>query len=366
MGSRKFSREAYEHVSSRVKDAGGDTSHAGRQTIKDTGKLHPLVDPAGFDVVRLSLPRFVENEKGLILGNGLPMLIETLGDVTGSMGGNVKLMFNQLPKLYALLAEGDNPVLGKYDPQILNAIFTDIVEPYVLMRSQAEMDEKISEQLTLLVPVGSGEDEPEDPEYGLFGAAYLTKAKINEYGLKSYHFTITDAPSHERIDQKNLVRVFGEEVFKKVKENTQQDFTKELPSTAKIIKDLSKNSHAFMILVGTRAYEFWNKYYDESHIVVIPDTGFLAYIQASIIGLTEGVLSLKSLPEFLESYGLNKAESVLIQRALVNVPVGAQTLFENFHKLPVKGSVFANKTDLWPVSESIEISDEAKKEDGWI
>lgn len=362
---RIFTREAFDDVKSKVRDAGGDTSYAGKQHIEETGKLHPLVDPAGFDVIRLSLPRFVENEKGLILGNGIPMLIETLGDVTGSMGGNVKLMFDQLPKLYSLLTEGDNPVLDKYDPQILNAIFTDIVEPYVLMRSQAEMDEKISEQLTLLVPIGSGGDGPEDPEYGLFGAAYLTKAWINGYGLKSYHFTVTDATTHERIDKKNLVRVFGEEVFKKVKENTQKDFSKELPSTATIVKDLSKNAHAFMILVENHSYEFWNKYYDESHIVVIPNTELLACVQASIIGLTEGVLSLKTLLDFLTSHGLNNSEAVLIQRALVNVPVGAQALFENFDKLPVKGSIFRNKTDLWPIEDMEEVKEPEESKE-WL
>lgn len=366
MGTRKFSREAHKHVSSKIKDAGGDTSYSGRQTIKDTGKLHPLVDPAGYDVIRLSLPRFVENEKGdLVLTNGLPMLIETLGDTTGSMGGNVKLMFDQLPKLYALLTEGDNPVLDKYDPQILNAIFGDTVDNYILMRTQAEMDEKISEQLTLMVPEGAGGDGPEDPEYGLFGAAYLTKAWINQYGLKSYHFTVTDATTHERIDKKNLVRVFGEEVFKKVKENTQKDFSKELPGTAQIIKDLSKNAHAFMILVGNDYYEFWNKYYDESHIIVIPNTELLAYIQASIIGLTEGVLSLKTLLDFLISHGLNNSEAVLIQRALVNVPVGAQAEAENFDKLPVKGLVFAKKTDLWPI-EDIEKVKEPEESKEWL
>jgi hypothetical protein len=36
---------------------------------------------------------------------------------------------------------------------------------------------------------------------------------------------------------------------------------------------------------------------------------------------------------------------------VAHIPLGAQTLFPNFDKIPGKGAVFANKHDLWPVAE---------------
>ncbi|MEI6352825.1 MAG: hypothetical protein WCO35_02730 [Candidatus Nomurabacteria bacterium] len=349
MSDRKggFTQETYDEVNQKVKDAGGDTSHAGRQTIRDTGKLHPLVDPAGYDLIRRSLPRYLgETFK---LPNGMPMLTETLGDTTGSMGGNVKLMFDSLPKFYSLLTEGKYPVLGNYDPQVMNAIFGDVQDNFVLARTQAEMDKKIAEQLTLMVPEREGGDSDEDPEYGLFGAAYLTDAFISRYGLKYYHFMVTDAKSHGRVDKRNLVRVFSEEVFEKVKENCQISFDeKNLPDTKDIVKALQKQAHAFAILVESPE-SYWSKFYGPENVVVIDSTENLPYVQSTLIGLTEGVFGLNDVTEYLKSVGLNKAEAIKIQRAVANIPVGAQTQFENFSKIPKKGSIFANKHDLWPL-----------------
>lgn len=350
----EFSRDAYRVIEDEVKSKGGDTSHAGRQRIRDTGKLHPLVDPAGYDLIRRSLPRYDNLEDGSWkLAANMPMLVETLGDTTGSMKKNIKLMFDSLPKLYELLTEGKYAVLGRYDPQVMNAIFGDVEDNFVLARTQAEMDEKIAEQLTLMVPEGEGGDGAEDPEYGLFAAAYLTDAFINRYGLKYYHFMVTDADSHGYIDKKNLVRVFGEEVFEKVKENRQLTLNPaELPRTGEIIKALQKQAHAFMILVGSENYSYWQKYYGPHHVVQIETTQYLPYVQATLVGLTEGVFGLSDVPEYLESVGLNQTEAKKIQRAVANIPIGAQTQFENFAKLPVKRSVFANKHDLWPMVDA--------------
>lgn len=371
MSDRKgsFSRDTYAKVKAGVDAAGGDTSHAGRQRIKDTGKLHPLVDPAGFDLIRRSLPRYANNQPEGIwkLPNGIPMLVETEGDTTGSMHENIKLMFDSLPKLYELLTKGKYAVLGRYDPQIINAIFGDIVDNFVLARSQAEMDEKIAEQLTLMVPEGGGGDGPEDPEYGLFGAAYLTDAFINKYGLKYYHFTVTDADSHGYIDEENLVRVFSDKVFEKVKENRQLSLKKsDLPKTAEIVKALKKQAHAFMILVGNENYSYWEKFYGPEHIVQIESTEYLPYVQATIIGLTEGVFGLSEVPEYLKSNGLNQSEAKKIQHAVANIPIGAQTQLENFAKIPEKGSIFANKHDLWPIDAPDDKKELKKKKSTWL
>jgi len=367
-----FSRDAHDSVRQKVDAAGGDTSYAGKEKLHSTGKLDPLVDPAGHGLIRRSITRFVEKKGGeLLLGNGIAMLIETLGDTTGSMGTNVKLMFNSLPKLYDLLTEGEHAVLGRYDPQILNAIFGDAIDsiPF-LQRSQAEMAEKISQQLTLMIPTnGGGANHGEDPQFGLFAAAYLTKAAINDYGLKYYHFLVTDEPCHEFLDKLSLEHVFGTEVFEKVKENTEITFSaKKLPGMKDIISKLKSQAHAFAIVLPhpeDNTLEYWTNLYGTEHVVQVDSTENLPYIQAVLIGLTEGVLGFDDVPEYLENHGLNKTEAKKIQRAVANIPFSAQTHFENFAKMPQKGSIFANKTDLWPVQQSTS-SKEADTSKTWL
>ncbi len=347
---RRFTRDAYEGTSERVRGAGGDTSFAGRQHIKKTGKLHELVDPAGFGVIRRSLPRYTgDDSEGWTLPNGMPMPVENLFDTTGSMGRNVELAFKALPDQYDLLANGEQPVLGRYDVHIANAIFGDVVDDFVLARTQYEMDEKIAEQLTLMVPEGQGGDGPEDPEYGLFGAAYLTAPFILKYGLKPYHFMTTDATSHGRTSREGLVRVFGEQVFDKMAENGH--FVHLNPTTSDIVSDLKGRAHAFALIVGGGAVGYWEKYYGKEHVISIDSTSHLHFVEAAVIGLTEGVLSLSSLAAYLTKVGCSTEAAREIQRAVAGIPLRAQAILPNFAKIPLKGSVFEKKHDLWPMEE---------------
>lgn len=356
MEKRRFTREAWTGVAASVSSAGrGDTSYAGRQHIKETKKLHPLVDPAGYELIRKSLPRYVELPSGqLELANGIPMLDETLLDTTGSMGGNVELAFRALPTMYGLLTEGAHPALGRYDPQLINAIFGDVQDNYVLYRSQAEMDVKIAEQLTLMVPERDGGDATEDPDYGIFGATYLTSAFIHAYGLKSYHTTVTDAPCRERVDKKSLVRVFGESVFEKVIENGFALTARDLPSTKEMVALLGMRAHAFVIQVGRHqsVTNCWSNIYGKDRVVIVETTEFLPFVKAAIIGLTEGVLDLQTMIAYLQGVGCSKEIARSIQRSVAGIPIGAQVALPNFDKIPLRGTVFAKKQDLWPVDAS--------------
>ncbi len=354
MGANRFTYNSYVGTRKKVDDAGGDTSYAGREELRRTGKLNPLVDPAGHGLIRRSLPRYVESRKGVLHNEaGIPMLVESLLDTTGSMQNNVSLAFTSLPKLYDLLAEGEVAVLGRYDTQILNAIFGDAVDQFILARSQAEMDVKIAEQLVLMVPEGGGGGNGgEDPEYGLFGAAYLTDAFINRYGLKSYHIMVTDEPSHGGIDRKNLVRVFGDTVFEKVEENGHTITPRNLPDTAAIVMELMKRAHAFMVSVGGRNASYWSQYYGAERVVVVNSTEHIAYVQAALVGLTEGILDLQSLPGYLTQAGCDRYAAREIQRAVSGIPIGAQCALPNFKKIPAKGGIYAKKHDLWPTADS--------------
>jgi hypothetical protein len=278
----------------------------------------------------------------------------------------VEYAFKALPLLYDLLTTGANPVLGRYDVQIANGIFADVADDFIAARTQFEMAEKIAEQLTLMVPENAGDDAPEDPEYSLFASAYLTDAFIRNYDLKGYHFMVTDAPSHGRIDNKNLIRVFGEEVYEKVTGNGFDLNKKNLPDTETIVKALKSYWHAFAIIIkNNRTADYWRKHYGTENVVLIDSAHELPFVQAAIIGLTEGVIDLQGVADYLVSAGCDRGMARRLADAVSVIPVGAQVMSENFAKIPPKGKVYANKRDMWPV-EDAEIKSEKEAPSKWL
>lgn len=332
------------------------TSKAQERHEKGLG-LDPLVDPASNGVIRRSLNRM--EPEGLLfrLVMGIAMLVEERLDTTGSFKRNVDIAFRVLPRTYELLRK----VLGRYDLQMINAIFADALDDYILCRSHAEMGIKIAEQMTLMVPEGGGKgNHGEDPQYGLFGGAYLTSADINRYGLKSYDFTVTDEPSHEPVLKSQLERVFGKEVFDKVKENGFEIDPNNLPSVKQVIDKLLERAHAFVFLVDMdgEANDYWTTVIAQNRIIYLEDTNYLPEVKAAIIGLTEGVLTLSDLEDFLvNEANVSKDVAKMIKRAVAGIPIGAQALLENFDKIPLKGDLFKEKRDIWP-------TDEIPEEDG--
>lgn len=346
---RVFSRDSFETAKETYIPKEGPTTAKAEQQAHKTGKLHPLVDPAGYGVIRRSLPRFELQDNGLwLLANGTPMPIETRVDTTGSMGDNVDIALRVLPKTYEMCAE----VLAGYDIQIATGIFGDVQDRFVLCRPQFEMEaEKIVQQLTLMVPERDGGDSDEDPHYGLFGAAYLTAAYINRIGLNRYDFTISDAPARDRFDESQLIRIFGDSVFDKVAENGYQIDRNDLPATKDVVYDLLKHSHAFFLQVrdhpGTTS--FWNRIFGSNRCVILPSTELAPHVQATIIGLTEGTLTINEVEEFLQKNNVLKQAAKLICNSVANIPIGAQASLPNFTKRPKAGDLFRNKTDIWPI-----------------
>ncbi|MFZ2049175.1 MAG: hypothetical protein WAV25_02695 [Minisyncoccia bacterium] len=360
MGSRTFSRDAYVKASSLYTKPGESTTARGEQEVRRTGKLNPLVDPAEFGVVRESRIRLEDREGGgFTVTVGTPVPVEYRLDTTGSMGDNVERAYKALPHTCEHVAA----VLPGRDPFYCASIFGDVVDQFVLCRGQFEAEaEKMVNQLTLMVPEGSGGDTPEDPQYGLFGAAYLTNAYLQRIGLRSYDFTVTDAPMHDLISAKQLKRIFGDEVFEKLKENGQSISAKDLPSNTEIVKDLLKRAHAFAFMVGNSATHAWTSLYGSEHVILLPRIEYTPHIMAVIIGLTEGTLDLRSSKDFLTERNLSKVEAQGIIDAVAHIPLGAQTMCPNFDKLPKAGDIFKEKTDLWPIDpEDIPTSAAPKK-----
>ena len=235
---------------------------------------------------------------------------------------------------------------------MITAIFGDVRDNYVLCRSQAEMDDRIAEQMRLMVPERAGADTEEDPHYGLFGAAYLTQSNAVMLGLKSYDFTITDAPARRLLDLDTLKRVFGAEVLEKVKENGFQITGKNIPETREVVQDLLKTAHAFLLQVGdaSETTTFWTPIFGPERIVELPSVEYLPEVRAAIIGLTEGVLNLQNLRDFLKDHcKLSKPVADKIREAVAGIPLGAQAALPNWKKIPLQGALFAKKGDLWPI-----------------
>jgi hypothetical protein len=364
MGLIRYSLSAHEDAVRAYVPSSGPSTRRGAQHVRDTGKLNPLVDPAGFNVIRRSLLRFVERTDGLFtvsVGTSVP--VEVRLDTTGSMGRNVDIAIQVLPDTYGLTSG----LLPDCDLHVAIGIFGDVVDRFVLCRPQFEMlAEKIVDQLTLMVPEGNGGDADEDPQYGLFGAAYLTAAYINRIGLKGYDFTISDACGRDYLEHRTLKRVFGDEVFEKAADNGFQIDPNNLPSTKEVVDDLLKRAHAFFLQVDSnrRTTNFWTELFGPERVIILPDVHLLPQVQATIIGLTEGTLALSEVLGFLEKNGVtHERDREAILRSVSNIPIGAQAALPNFDKKPQAGDVFRTKEDLWPMDPS-EVPDLADTTDG--
>lgn len=368
MGKHTFTRTAYEATRSGVATDSTYTARAELQ-FRKSKELNPLVDPKGFGVIRRSLPRFDPHGGKWKMTVGTPMPVEVRFDTTGSMGTNVQTAFDVLPDLYDLFKER---VLARYDVQIAMGVFNDVCDQVVSCRSQFEMDQKIAEQLTYMIPLHGGGDAAEDPHYGLFGAAYLTAPYINRIGLKGYDFTISDATMHDRLDERTLVRVYGDEVFEKVAENGHQIDRHNLPDVHEMVSDLLTRTHTFFLQVGAQEHvtKQWTRIMGEGRVLVLPRTELLPQVISAIIGLTEGVIDLQTIKDFLQNNGVDKTDASKIVRSVAGIEIGAQAMLPGFNEIPRAGDIFAEKTDLWPVAHADEAStavDPAEKESAvWL
>ena len=371
MGEKTFHRTAYHATRKKldIEDATGVTRRA-EQKARSTNKLDPMVDPS-VDAIRRSLLRFDPAENGRWkVTIGCPMDIESITDTTGSMGHNVDVAMEVLPDTYELCSQ----VLPGYDPQFALGIFGDVVDAFPFQQMQFEMEaEKLVECLANMTPERKGGDNPEDPQYGLFAAAYLRSTYANRIGLKGYHFATSDAPMHNRISEDQLIRIFGDTVFDKIKENGYQIDRDYLPMPKEVVSDLLKRTHAFFLQVGEDddARENWTKLYGAERVIALPNTKYLPHVKAVIIGLTEGTLQLEGVVEFLMKNNMSETEAKCVQRSVSKIPIGAQaTLRAKIgHALPKAGDIFANKTDLWPVDATdivAELPDEETDDIDWL
>lgn len=349
-------REGHRHTASNV------TAKA-EQHVRKTGRPPRRVDPAADGVIRRSLMRFEPLPDGTFkVTVGFPIPVESSCDTTGSMGNNVNTAMEVLPETYATISE----VLPGRDLQLALGIFGDISDRFPMCRPQFEMTaEKIVEYITDLAPERDGDDYPEDQQYPVFAAAYLTDTYANCCGLKNYHFVITDAPMHARLDPDQLERIFGENVWKRLADNGYAQIARsKLPSYDEMFAELHRRAHAFIIGVEY-APEYigdYRRYYDEHHRIMINDTRCLPAIEAAVIGLTEGTLQPLDIETFLRNHQVSEQNIKAALPGLKKVVFRAQRLLEEKSKLvgglPKAGDIFASKDDINPIKRAEEVIDQ--------
>jgi hypothetical protein len=340
-------------------------THEAEQRSRNTGKLDPAVDPAVM-VIRRSLPRFEEKPNGRFeLTIGCPMDVESTCDTTGSMGDNVQTMINVLPETYGVISE----VLPGYDPQLALGIFGDKTDRFIINRPQFEMTaEKIVDYVTKLVPESDGGDLAEDPQYAIFGAAYLTDTFTNKIGLKGYYFMCTDAPMHARISPDILERIFGKGVWDALHENGYEFTRQDYPDVREVVRELSAKRHAFVLSIGVDS-EYDN--YFGSRVIPLRSTDYLPEFESAIIGITEGILEPDEVEKYLAEKGVPTKDIKFALNELLSLPFGAQRELEQKNNvyIPKLGDIFEKKTDIKPIAKSGDsaLSDESRSEDtAWL
>jgi hypothetical protein len=360
MSSSDFVAATNQHVPKN----GSATANAEKQA-RETGKLNPLVDPAGFNLIRRSLRRLDQRpDKLWELMVGFPVPIETWLDTTGSMGDNVDRGIEILPRTADLVVQ----VLPGCDPQLAICIFGDTQDKqFVICRPQFEMEpKKIVEQMTLMVPEkDGGGNGKEDPQYGLFASAYLTASYANQIGLLGYNFAISDEPVCTFVEANQLKRIFSETLYDRLAENGYEMTARRLPDTNEIVATLLKRAHAFFLQVGNRpdTKASWAEAYGCNRIVSLPSIELLPQVETVIIGLTESVFDLAGAQKFLRAHEVDSRNATRIIESLVDIPIGAQAALPNFGKRPMKGALFAKKTDLWPIDPN-EVEEKTPKKKG--
>ena len=347
-----------------------DVSRNAKYEASSSKKLHNSVNPAVM-VIRRSLPRFAQLEDGTFrMTVGMPIDVEDTCDTTGSMGDNVQRRMESLPLTYEAMSE----VLPGCDPQLALGIFGDRHDSggnrdqFPLQRPQFEMTaDKIVDYVANLVPEGRGGDSPEDPQYAVFAAAYLTDTYTNKCGLKGYHFLISDAPFHHVLDPSAIEELFGNNVWNELAENGHPEIKRNsLPTFEELFKALHRRTHAFLISVG-RDSEYmgdFNEYYDVNHRIRITDTSCLPVIEAAVVGLTEGTLQPLDIKKFLEKHQVSSHNICDALPGLKKVPFRAQRVLEQESKvltgpLPKKGDIFADKNDINPIRRAEDVPADA-------
>lgn len=352
-----FRADAYESTVKRMRDAGEGVHDRGEQVLRQTGKVDPLVDVMGGQK-RVSRNAFAQIDGKPVLTRGVSLPVLTAFDGTGSMGGNVAKAFEAIGRLFTVL----QPLSSRVNVQIASSVWQDVCdwEDYgypTIQVSQFESDERVAEQMRLLLPAKAGGDTTEDYQLGLLYTLRQVETDWQEYyGLKPYLIVVADEVGRDEIRPSTAKKHLGIELQSTV-------------TTVEVCRQLLRSWQVFYLNVGggdgspsSRVTSWWSRLLGPGRVIEVPNRSleFLAELQAGLVWVGETAQPTRDgLASFLLAGGQNRAidrrqaEWVwdLLQPASQHF--GAQTRLPNHSRLPKRGDVFAHYRDPYPPTHEL-------------
>ncbi len=339
-----------------VRDSGSSVTALGEQRQRQGLSLHPHVDPKTHDGKRESFNVMVpQPNETFRLEFGIAMPLRSGLDMTGSMGGNIDIAFEVMPEIQRLLVQGDDAPLGRYNAQFATATIEDEVDHYAYLHSEFEIDNRIEEQMRQFAPTRHGGDAPEEYLLHLYYADRIVTS-LAGYGLKGYDFIVGDEIGRPYLTPSLVVKALGKPYLQS-----------EVDRFELAARALAK-WHLFFLQVENRPYTttWWSELIGRERVVILPKTQDIAFVQAAIVGLTEGTLDLQTAGDFLTDIGrVEKARAAKIVRAVSHIPVRGQAQLPNFANIPLAGTIFAHRDDIWPIKTGDGASTPAAEPISW-
>lgn len=336
-----FDTERYTRTRDAMAARSEEVHAKGREIYRKTGHMDPLVDVKG--KLRLSHNSFKKDGDKAILVNGIALPVWSGFDGTGSMGEMAGIAHAAMGEIMAML----NGVRHRYNPQLSTSVVQDVCDPHpVFQMSQFETDERVAEQIRLLIPDGGGGDSTEDYQLALAYLMLAVDADINNfYGLKGYGFIVGDEIGRERVEAELVLERLGHKLQKSM-------------TTKAVAKEVLKKWHLFYIVVGNDhgTSDWWLDKLGAGRVVMCPEPHLLAEVQAALVYATETDQPTKEgLFEFLSAGGSNKKVTKKVANEVwswieeAKVPFGAQTKLSGYADIPMPGAVFEHYRHQWPV-----------------
>lgn len=340
----KFSSTAFESKVRSMEKRGEEVSSVAKEHYRATKQIPRTVDVLNGRkrVSRNAMERIAE---GFLLKNGVSMPIFSALDGTGSFRSFFEETFRQIGLLHGMLGF----LKTDYFPQVATGVIQDVVDPYpVLQVGEFEADNRIADQMQMLLPAYGGGDAPEDYDLVLLFLRDQVETDLYDmYGLKPYGFMSLDEVGRGRITPSTAKKHLGITLQSTV-------------NTEELGQQILERWHFFILLLHDNQYTsaWWSQVLDHNHVVRVPRSNLNAATQAALIYVTEteyptrqDVVELLTSPSVGGNNPVSKRDAEAIYAALeqANVPFGAQTILPNFHRIPMPGSVFADLRDAWPI-----------------
>lgn len=369
MGHGRHAAATFAATAKEISNSGRSVTARGEEMVAKGEELHRLVDPRTGP--RLSGNSMAEQPNGTyVLVHGVAMPVVNESDTTGSMMNYIDDIFRAMPGIQSCMIQSPSSPLSRYQAQVATGLIQDVyysrrvkrqMLPYQI--SQFEGDNRIDEQMQLLVPAKQPNDtHTEDYQIAIYHLAFRVEATIWQYGLKGYAFITGDEIGHDYLSGSDAKEFLGVELAKQI-------------SAKEICQELLKKWNFFYLQVpGYRQREttaWWTSLIGHERIIQLQDAADIPFVESVITGLTEGTIepegavgyltdfaasilgqaSPEYTPDFMKNVKeLSSSRISRIVESVMHIPFRAQADLPGFDKIPLAGDIFAAETDIWPVS----------------